>query len=161
MRRREFLEKSAWGATGAILARSLPGFAWSDAKSGTLTAQSADQSGLIDLVIDEPPFSVNGRRGNVIALNGSLLGPLLRLANSSRKPWRCDSSLAILEMLHRDATPIPYFRFFEGGIRRKRHLSEADRRTRSAVLPSSARSSIAFPWIFITTSPGFSVSIVR
>jgi len=71
------------GTLGALAAfgRCVPAYAWANAKSAALTPQTRGSSGagVIDLEIDDLPFSVNQRTGNAIAMNGSVPGPLIRL----------------------------------------------------------------------------------
>ena len=106
MRRREFLQTTAYGAAGFMLAPSAPAYAWTDTKVAALRPQSAPD-GEVDLVIDEMPFVVNGRRGNAIALNGSVPGPLLRLRQGQDAVIRVNNRLKEASSIHWHGVILP------------------------------------------------------
>lgn len=73
--RREFLRNASALAT---LWRMAPAYAFQEEKPLLPTVPRA-ADGSLHLVIDHYEFSVDGRAGSAIAVNGSIPGPLLRL----------------------------------------------------------------------------------
>lgn len=102
MTRRQLLQRAgALGAFGAI-AHSLPAYAWADVPRAALPphAGGALDASVVDLVIDGLPFTVNGRRGDAIAMNGSVPGPLLRLREGQEAVLRVDNRLEEITSIH-------------------------------------------------------------
>ena len=92
-------------AAMAVAGHFAPAYARSDAQRAALTPQAggnpgAQGDGVIDLVIDDLPFKVNGRTGSAIALNGSVPGPLLRLREGQEAIIRVDNRLREISSVH-------------------------------------------------------------
>ena len=109
MTRRRLLQ--GVGALGslALAERLIPAYARADAISAALTPRAVCDpveqvgkvgAGVIDLVIDDLPFKVNGRSGSAIAVNGSVPGPLVRLSEGQEAVLRVDNRLAEVSSIH-------------------------------------------------------------
>lgn len=95
--RRALIRSAAWGCGGVAVAAALP--AW--ARSGT-TGINADPGLLsgenIALTIGHSPFTVGGRTGHAVTVNGTLPGPILRLKEGQRV------QLAVTNTLNEDSS---------------------------------------------------------
>jgi CopA family copper-resistance protein len=102
-------------ALGALQAldRVTPAYAWADAANAALTPRTAPSDGragpdgVIDLTIDTLPFDVRGRRGQAVAVNGSVPGPLVRLREGQEAVIRVDNRVAEMSSIHWHGVLVP------------------------------------------------------
>ncbi|MDP1767610.1 MAG: copper resistance system multicopper oxidase [Nitrospirota bacterium] len=90
---RRFLLKRA-AALGLLAAvdRLLPSYAW--ARAPHSAAQLSPLSGdLIDLIIAEAPFHLDGRTGMAMTINGTVPGPVIRLKEGQQATMRVTNRL--------------------------------------------------------------------
>jgi CopA family copper-resistance protein len=98
------------GELGALAAvqRFAPAYAWADARHAAVSAGPPDSFGAsssaseggIALEIDDLRFTINGRTGNAMALNGTVPGPLLRLREGSKAVIRVTNRLEEVASIH-------------------------------------------------------------
>ncbi|MEQ1510646.1 MAG: copper resistance system multicopper oxidase [Sphingopyxis sp.] len=107
--RRTLLRSGALGLAGLGLGRFVP--AW--AQSGTMgTAASSPLSGLsgdeITLRVAHSPFTVGGRSGHAVTINGTLPAPLLRLREGQRVRIHVDNALDEDTSIHWHGLLVPF-----------------------------------------------------
>lgn len=90
-----------YASTGAGRIRSTP---QATGDPGVGRAADADA---INLVIDNLPFNVSGRRGNAVAVNGLVPGPLLRLREGQEAVIRVDNRLNGITSIHWHGVIVP------------------------------------------------------
>ena len=103
------------GALGgvALAEHLIPAYAWADAREAAITPRTVADPGaqetgrVIDLVIDDLPFKVNGKTGGAIAVNGSVPGPLVRLSEGEQAVLRVHNRLAEISSIHWHGLIVP------------------------------------------------------
>jgi len=103
MTRRVFLQRT--GALGLLAAAQqlLPACAWMDGatKAGSSVGLQTVLSGnVIDLAIEETPFTVNGRTATAMTINGTIPGPLIRLKEGQDVTLRVTNRLKEISSIH-------------------------------------------------------------
>jgi len=101
--RREFLRNASALAT---LWRIAPAYAFQEEKPLLPTVPRA-ADGSLHLVIDHYEFSVDGRAGSAIAVNGSIPGPLLRLREGENAVIHVENRLSEISSIHWHGFIIP------------------------------------------------------
>lgn len=97
LNRRDFIR--ATGAAGILAGVDslLPSYSWgssdSTARLSQLTPTRRGNLATYDLRIGETPFSVGGRRGKAVTINGTVPGPLLRFREGEDVVLRVDNQL--------------------------------------------------------------------
>lgn len=113
--RRQLLRSAAALSALWAIERLPPAYAGTDAGTaatvphtgGYADAQGASGRDVIDLVIDELPFTINGRTGRAVAVNGSVPGPILRLREGQEAIIRVDNRLKELTSIHWHGVLVP------------------------------------------------------
>lgn len=96
--RRLLLKRAAVLGLLATVGRLVPAYALTGAAgAGSQTALSGD---VIDLTIREQPFSVDGRTGTAITINGSIPGPVIRLKEGQHVMLRVANHLKENSSIH-------------------------------------------------------------
>lgn len=103
MTRRTFLQRT--GALGLLVAveQLVPACAWKMAatKSSPPVRSQASLSGeIIDLMISETPFTVEGRTATAMAINGTIPGPVIRLKEGQNVTLRVTNHLKEITSIH-------------------------------------------------------------
>jgi FtsP/CotA-like multicopper oxidase with cupredoxin domain len=90
--RRLLLKRAAALGLVAAVEHLVPARAWTSAyaTSGSQTPLSGE---IIDLTISEQPFSVDGRTGMAITINGTIPGPVIRLKEGQEATLRVTNRL--------------------------------------------------------------------
>lgn len=91
----------------AALERSAPAAGVRTTSSITRLPVSPQDRNTIDLTIDELPFTVNGRTGKAIAVNGSVPGPLVRLREGQEAVIRVSNRLQETTSIHWHGLLVP------------------------------------------------------
>jgi len=104
--RRAWLQHAAALGAWAALERLAPAYAWADTTAAAVQprpqpALSGRAGGsVIELAIDDLAFTVNGRAGGAIAMNGSVPGPLVRLREGQDAVLRVTNHLTEITSIH-------------------------------------------------------------
>lgn len=101
--RREFLRSA--GALAALW-QFAPAYAWQD-ESHILPGLPKAADGSLRLTLDNHQFSLDGRTGDAIAVNGSIPGPLLRLREGEDVVIHVENRLSEISSIHWHGFIIP------------------------------------------------------
>ena len=109
--RRDFVRTVGAAGVLAGLNGLLPRYSWaSGSGAASLPARRARRQGAAsvhELVIDETPIQVAGRRGKAVTINGSVPGPLLRLREGEETIIRVDNRLREYTSVHWHGLIVP------------------------------------------------------
>jgi len=99
------LQNAASIGAWAALERFAPAYAWTDTTVAAIPAPASSLLGqtpanAIDLSIDGLAFSVDGRAGGAVAMNGSVPGPLVRLREGQDAVLRVTNHLQEITSIH-------------------------------------------------------------
>ena len=102
--RRRLLQNATLVGAWAALERLAPAYAWTDAAGAAIQSQpnAPGQTGanVLDLSIDGLAFSVGGRVGGAVAINGTVPGPLVRLREGQDAVLRVTNHLKEISSIH-------------------------------------------------------------
>lgn len=90
--RRLLLKRAAALGLVAAVEHLIPARAWTSAYA-TSSSQTPLSGEIIDLTISEKPFSVDGRTGMAITINGTIPGPVIRLKEGQHATLRVTNRL--------------------------------------------------------------------
>ena len=95
--RRQFLERMYGLGLLSGVSYLLPSYAWAEVKT---QKKALNTSNSIDLAIARTPFSVNGRTGSAVTVNGTIPGPLLRFREGEEAIIRVNNKLNETTSIH-------------------------------------------------------------
>jgi CopA family copper-resistance protein len=102
--RRALLQRAAAASGCAALAQMIPAFAWADTPSAavplTASTDAASDSNVIDLTVADLAWSIDGRTGSAMAVNGTVPGPLVRLREGQEAVIRVTNRLNEVASIH-------------------------------------------------------------
>lgn len=102
--RRQFIEHACELSALAGVMQLLPTYAWGEIKKRTLNEAAANS---VDLVISRTAFSVNGKTGSAVSVNGTVPGPLLRFKEGEDAVIRVTNKLAETTSIHWHGVLLP------------------------------------------------------
>ena len=95
--RRQFIGHAWELGLLAGLTPLLPRYAWGEI---TKPANAQTETGSIDLTIGKSPFSINGRTGSAVTVNGTVPGPILRFREGQEAVIRVTNKLREATSIH-------------------------------------------------------------
>ena len=104
--RRVWLQQASALGAWAVLERLAPAYAWAETTAAAVRPRPqpnpSGQTGgtAIDLTIDDLAFTVDGRVGGAVAMNGSVPGPLVRLREGQDAVLRVTNHLTEITSIH-------------------------------------------------------------
>ena len=105
--RRTLIRSAAWGCGGLALSAALP--VWARSGTAGLNPQSEVLSGeSIALSIGHMPFSVGGKVGHAVTVNGTLPGPVIRLKEGQRVRLAVTNTLDEDSSIHWHGVLLPF-----------------------------------------------------